>query len=281
MFVQTLILILFAKGLFIMSWELSLFLNYNYLNNNKQNLILKWMKITYEIPAKNDEDYNVIGLSKDENKQFWLKEDELNHRYNRLFNIYVVATCLIFNNQLLFIIYEGIDVYTYVIVTIIHYIHASYYMYLIFHMIYTLNFFYITILNIFRKKFNYISRQLEHLQDKKVKLNNQKLNELIYDFNYVYLELINLNDYFKNLPGICFVHYFVCCIPASFIFMLNENLSVQFVGYIMLIILYILVFYFPSQYSSFLIAQISFENENLLKQLFNQCNFCLYNFLDE
>ena len=164
--------------------------------------------------------------------------------------------CLAFNSQLLYMFFDGIDIYTYVIVSIAHFIHASFFIYAIFHMIYTLNVFFITIMNFFRKKFNYISKQLEHIQHEKVELNNPKLSRLIYDFNYVYLELIHQNNYFKHLSGINFLHYSVSAVFGSFIFMLNENLGMQVIGYTMLILLYILVLYFPSQYSNFVITQV-------------------------
>ena len=131
---------------------MSLFLVFNYLNNKKQNLFLKWMKMTYEIPARTDEDYNVVGLSLEENKKFWLKEDEFNYQYNRLYKVLMITTSLILNSQHFFLIYEGVDVYAYVILTIIHIIHDSYFIFLIFHMIYTLNVFFITILLFYSQK---------------------------------------------------------------------------------------------------------------------------------
>ena len=216
--------------------------------------------MTYELPAKSDEDYNVIGLSQDENKKFWLNEVDFNYQYNRVFNSFTVMACLALNSQLLYMFFDVIDIYTYVIVSIVHFIHASFFIYAIFHMIYTLNVFFITIMNFFRKKFNYISKQLEHIQHEKVELNNPKLSRLIYDFNYVYLELIHQNNYFKHLSGINFLHYSVSAVIASFIFMLNENLSMQIVGYTMLIFLYILVLYFPYQYSNFVITQVRSNN---------------------
>ena len=215
--------------------------------------------MTYEIPARTDEDYNVIGLSQDENKKFWLKEDEFNYQYNRLYNIFLVLVCLILNSQLFFLIYEDVNIYTYVIVAIIHIIHASYFFFVMFHIIYTMNVFYITILIFFCKKFNHISKQVEQFQNEKVKFNNQKLSRFIYDFDYVYLELIHLNSYFRYLAGINLIHYFLLAVFATFIFLFNENRSIQIVGYTMLIFLYILALYFPSQYSSFVNTQVSLK----------------------
>ena len=213
--------------------------------------------MTYEISARTDEDYKVVGLPLEENKKFWLKEDELSYQYNRLYKCFVVFASVTLNSQFFLLIYEGIDVYTYIIFAIIHIIHGFYYFFVIFHMIYTLNVFFITILIYIRKKFNHISKQLEHLQkDEKVKINNKKLSRLIYDFNYVYLELMHLNSYFKYLSGTNLINYSLVSVFATFVFLFNDNIGIQISGYTLLMVLYILALFFPSQYSSFVNTQV-------------------------
>ena len=237
--------------------------------------------MTYEIPAiTTEQDYNVIGLSQEENKKFWLKEDEFNYRYNRLFNMFVVSASLIFNTQHFFIIYEGINIYTYIIVSTIHSLHTASHIFLFFKMIYTLNIFVVTILIFFRVKFGYIAKQLDQLQHEKVKINNRKLGRLIYDFNYVYLELSKLNSYFKYLSGLDLIHYLLIAVNSSFVFLLVENLAIRFAGYVVLIILYILVLFFPFQFSGFVITQVSLQKIGTFFRIVDQEKSIL-RFLDQ
>ena len=214
--------------------------------------------MTYEIPAKTDEDYDVVGLPRDENKHFWIKEDEFNYQYSRILNIFIVISGLIFSTQHFFFFSKGVNIYTYVIVSCIHALITIYFIFYFFQMIYTLNCYFVAVLIFFRKKFNYISKQLEHFPRESAKFNNRELSRLIYDFNYVYLELINLNNYFKKLSGVNLMHFFLSITCAIFIFLLNENVSIQIMGFTMCFFMNVAVLFFPSQYSNFVKREVSF-----------------------
>ena len=58
------------------------------------------MKLTFELPAKSEEDYEVAGLSREENKKFWLEENYVNYVWFRVFNFYVMVIGIIYCFQL-------------------------------------------------------------------------------------------------------------------------------------------------------------------------------------
>ena len=91
-------------GVIVSSWAISVHLIFNHLNTrNDYHLIRAWMKISYELPAATDRDYQVVGLSREKNKNFWLAEDAFNARYNRIMNVSLLVSCVVFSMQLFFV----------------------------------------------------------------------------------------------------------------------------------------------------------------------------------
>ena len=85
-------------------WTLSYHIVFNYLNSrNDYRLFKVWMKLTLEVPVKNDEDYRVAGMSKEKNKKFWSTEDRVNYVWFRVANWYIVILSLVFSSQLFFV----------------------------------------------------------------------------------------------------------------------------------------------------------------------------------
>lgn len=90
-------------GVITSSWVFWVHFVFTCLNSrNDYHLIRVWMKMTYEIPAKNDEDYRVIGLSREKNKAFWLKEDALNAHYGLLRHFPFAGCAIVLVMQLFF-----------------------------------------------------------------------------------------------------------------------------------------------------------------------------------
>lgn len=238
------------------SWMLSISFVYNYLNNKRENLVLFWLSLTYEIEVKNDNDYKVMGLSKEKNKKFWTKENELNHQFFKTINLFALITNLIFDSQYFLLRYD-VDLFTHSIITTIHIIHMSIFVYLMFQVVYTLNFFFLTITSFFTTKFKYISKQLNKFLIEPFNANSdQNLSQLIYEINYVYYELLNINLFFKFLNGINLIHYFLVAILGTFAFM-TMNSFVQIGGYSILVFLYILVLFLPSKFSNKVSIEVS------------------------
>ena len=85
-------------------------------------MLIKWMQMTYEIPAKSDRDYQVIGLSWAENKQFWLKEKSENALWYRSMNYVLLVTNCIFSLQYTFVNFD-VDFWFFLTVQTLHALH--------------------------------------------------------------------------------------------------------------------------------------------------------------
>lgn len=96
---------------------------FNYTKaKNGDRMLIKWMKMTFEIPAKSDRDYKIIGLSWVENKKFWLNEKRTNARWYRLMNYLLCLAFCIVGWQYTFVTFD-INFYVFTIVQTFHVIH--------------------------------------------------------------------------------------------------------------------------------------------------------------
>ena len=85
-------------------WALGFHVVFNFLNTRRDYRLFKfWMKLTHELPAKSDSDYQVAGLSPEENKLFWSKERSVNRIWYRGMNCYIALTSFTYSSQLFFV----------------------------------------------------------------------------------------------------------------------------------------------------------------------------------
>ena len=243
------------------------------------------MKITNQFP-----NYEVIGLSKEENKKFWIKENEFFKKYLKFFNWLLAASCIVFNSHLFFVkaINESVNIYALVLVNSIHAIHNLIFLRSIFHIFYSINIFYLILLNFLFKKFNYLIQKIEKLKSKP-KINNQKLSKLIHDINFVYLEVVKMNEYFAPIIGVNFTFYILVCVITTFGLLSTDVVMFKTIQYLILIFLYILVIYLCSNWANsvsnsmnrvnFLLQTISFRPGVALanKKRINLISFILQN----
>ena len=78
--------------------------------------------MSYEIPAKSDRDYQVFGLSRDENKKFWLDEKRTNERWYRSMNYVLFFYLNLLNLQFTFVPFD-VDLWLFVVVQVFHALH--------------------------------------------------------------------------------------------------------------------------------------------------------------
>lgn len=87
-----------------MFWGPSYHLVFNHINaRNDFRLLRFWMQLTLELPVKSDKDYQVAGLTQEENKKFWLTESRINHVWYRAMNWYVAIISVVYSSQLFFV----------------------------------------------------------------------------------------------------------------------------------------------------------------------------------
>lgn len=83
------------------SWLFWIHVIFNDVNSrNDYHLFRVWLKMSNELPVKSDRDYRTIGLSRVENKKFWMAEDRFNHLYYRLINVALPFICVIVSGQI-------------------------------------------------------------------------------------------------------------------------------------------------------------------------------------
>ena len=193
----------------MISWVTSLFFVFNVLNEKKQHLLLLWMKITNQMP-----NYETIGLTSKKNQEFWRKENEFFVKFLKFFNIFLFFNCFLFNLPH-FLVNFDVSIYLFVFINLLHVLHDSYYIKNMFSIFYLLNYIFLNLVAFFLKKFTYIAQRATKLKRKK-QINNRKLSRLIYKFNFVYLEMINMNEYFSKFLGFNLICYFLLVVVSSF-----------------------------------------------------------------
>ena len=214
------------------------------------------MKITNQFP-----NYEIVGLSKKEHENFWIKENEFFKKYLKCFKLLLLATCIIFNVHLFLFneLNESVSIYTLILVYSMQILINSFCFRNIFHIYYTINILFLTLLNFLNKKFNYLTVKIEKLKNKK-RIDNQKLSKLIHDFNFVYLEMVQTNEYFSPIIGVNFTHYVLLAIFTTFSISATDEIILQILVYFVLMFLYVLIIYLCSNWSNSVTEKIEMAN---------------------
>ena len=215
--------------------------------------------MTYEVPAKNEDDYKVIGLSKKENKNYWMKDNEFSHIYNRIFQINLIIISILLNMPILFINIE-LNSFIYTAYILFFLIYNSFALYTLFHSILTLSFFYISMINFFILKYDYIKRKLLLIVRDKHRLDNRKLTKLIKSFNFVNFELLQIDEYFNSMVGINIVFYFFIAIVVTFS-SFSVDIKLKFALISLITIGYILIVFIPFRLANNVSNQIDATNK--------------------
>lgn len=178
--------------------------------------------MTFEVPAKSDDDYEVIGLPKERNRKFWEMEQRINYVWYRVINVFLAFAVVVFNAQFFFVIFD-VNIYVYILVEGLQMLHTSVIIFGFLHAVYTVNLFAIEIMYFMKQKFHHVFRQMEELNNSKDKrIDNRSLARLIFEFSSVQLEMAEMNNFFKLFNLINMVHYFSIAIIG--------NLTTEFVN---------------------------------------------------
>lgn len=216
------------QGFIAISYFLSLFFTYNYLNEKKQNLLLLWLKMNNEIKGGNGKKINVIGLPVEENDKFWKNEDKFNYLYNRCYNVFLFISINLLNTQLITLNHSNFSTFTYIALIILHSLHHSFFWYFYFHCVNTLNIFFITTLIFIHKKFKFMTKTLQDFAYETSKIDNKKLNSFIRQWNFLNLETVSINGYFKSIVACNFINFSAIAIVGLFA-TLSADIKIQLV----------------------------------------------------
>lgn len=239
----------------VSSWILSVHYIYNYVNaKNDYRLYIRWMQLTQEVPAKTD---RVAGLSRAENRSFWSAEKLLFYYFHRILAVFLVIF-LVVVNSLFFIFLFDVDWPTYVLFQTISICHDSYMVYWFLQNFYTINLSCIVVMVFFAKRFRFIAKRLERLnRPKSTPIDNRKLARLVRDHKRVELELLEINEFFKNFLGTNLGHFFFHGITLTMLAIdpsTNWRLSVAFLGLVAAI--FIMIIYIQSLVASSVLNEV-------------------------
>lgn len=237
-----------------MSWYSSLFFTFNHLTEQRQNLLLAWNQITYEVPARSDADYAVLGLPIEENKRFWLKEAKFNQMYQSVSTFFLFNTCVLFSIQHYYSHQFDTNRFTNFLVLGLHIVHYFVYCFVFLHAVYTPNLFFVTLLLFFTKRFRNIADQLERNLMKD--LNNRNLNRQIFAFHNTIHDMGQMNDLFKAYVGFNLLHCFLFITLVTFVSIFVTTI-LKIAIYLVLLNMYAIVQVLPFHLANAVTSQVN------------------------
>lgn len=210
-------------------WCLSFHWVFNHINSKKNYRLYKfWMKLTMELPVKNDRCYIVAGLAQKDNKKFWLHEKYFNYVCYRVLNGYFALISLVLCMQLFFVRFEGVEIYsaTYILVQTFHIVHTIHTCYALFHCYFTLNLFHMWAMRFFSKRFHSIGKRVESMRELEMSrmIENWRLSRLVYAYNRTHHDLILINDFYKSYVGFNLIFFFSLGVNGVFIILMDLDL---------------------------------------------------------
>ena len=145
---------------------------------------------------------------------------------------------------------------TYCVVQALHLAHHYLFIFVFFQIVYTLNIFFISTVKLFTNKFGHIKEQLSKLERNRP-MDNQKLEELIWQFHFVNLELVKINDYFKFLFLTNLVHFFLLAVLCAFVSFFFAEIRLKLVFFVVVFMMYLAIFGLPFKFANILRIRVS------------------------
>ena len=124
-----------------------------------------------------------------------------------------------------------------------------------FQVVYTLNMFFLSIAHFFTKKFGHIKEQLLKMERNR-RADNQQLQELIWQFHFVNLELVKINDYFKFLFLTNLVHFFLLAVICAYVSIYFAEMRLKLLFFIVVSLMYLAIFGLPFKFANNLRTQV-------------------------
>ena len=169
------------------------------------------MLLTQEIPAKKNE--RPVGLSREENDQFWRTVDRFNALFIPAISYSVIPLAMVLNIGLFVVRFKELDsewgFWVFLFIQVVNCWHIPAFFYYFYHGIHSINVMYIEVMRIVTKKFNCIARRTAELNARRTKMtDNRKLSRLLFEHNKVHVELQEMNAFFSNIVACNLIHLF-------------------------------------------------------------------------
>lgn len=230
------------------------------------------LRMTLEIPQ--EKDYKMTGMSTEQNKAFWSRQDTFNHRFEVFLNLSLIGLYIPLNLQFLPFFYPQTELSSLVFYffLIFNLTHSYLFTYRYFAAICTLPVFLPTILMFFEKRYEQIGKRLQRLlgkstlEDRKL---DRKLRQLIDEFNRTSLELLQVNSYMSKLIGINFLYYLGVLVLLIFL-MLSIDLQLRIIFFSVIVITYALHVYLPYALNNNILVEMANVGRLFQNIAFNQ-----------
>ena len=167
------------------------------------------MFLTQEIAPKNDSDYKLVGLSKEENEKFWRIEDRFNRIFYRSSSALIIWFSIIISFCLFLVRFERVNIWFYLAMQAFNIAHVACFFLCFYHSIYTMCALHVAVMIVITKKFKRIADRVRRLNAPEAKLiNNRRLSRLLLEHNRVHVELQEMNTFFSRFLGVNLIHLF-------------------------------------------------------------------------
>lgn len=166
------------------------------------------MRISGELPVNNKGDYRVVGMSSKEYQNFWIKERNFNFFWYWMVSWFTLMVGLMHCVPLL-LLPSDVPWYScsYILIQAFNAFTCVYTIFYFLHSVYMTTIFALQIIHFLTLKFKCIGRRLARLDALGSKELNNRLAKLILQFNKVQLELMEVNDFYKDFLGLTFFSY--------------------------------------------------------------------------
>lgn len=198
-----------------MLWLIAIHIIFIHLNARKNyQLYRSWMKLTFEKRIDSEHGWRVAGLSRTENRKFWLTENRFNFYFYWVLYISLFIFSFFFN-AMFFVIRFKIDLCTYILLQAINIAQFTFLVFTFLPQIYVVSLLILNLLRFFSKRFLYMKKKVERLTVTK-RVNNRKLARLIREHNCVHFDLIEMNLFFRPYLGVNFVCFCAMGVLSAF-----------------------------------------------------------------
>lgn len=199
-----------------MLWLIAMHIIFDHLNaKNDFELYKLWMKLTFEMPRQNERYWRLAGVSRTENRTFWLTQNRFNYYFHRVLYASLIAFSFLYNLMFLKVSFE-VDIYTKIFFQTINIVHCTF---LVFHFlpqIYVVSVFVnMNLMRFFAKRFLCMRQKVERLAATSP-ISNRKLVRLIRDHHRIQFELIKMNKMFSSYLGVNFSCFCAISVFATF-----------------------------------------------------------------
>ena len=162
------------------------------------------MRLSLEMPVRQEQDYEVPALSREENKTFWLAEQQFNLNCFRLIYSALFVANLLFN-AMLFVVHFETNLYSYIFFQGLNIALNTSVVFTFLPSIYLVSLFGLNLMRFFAKRFRHLQKRIDRLSAATKQVNNPKLTKLIHEHHCVYHDLIEMNEFFRDFVGVNFI----------------------------------------------------------------------------